>query len=117
MLRFELFERGTHVEARVNGLVSLDAWETMLGGLHVELAKRGDSRLLIDLFGALGYLGEADRRAVGALLATQLAAMKKVAIVVHASKITGVVQVEAQRQGLNLWVLPDRDEAIAWLLA
>lgn len=117
MLRFELFERGTHIEARVDGLVSLNAWETMLSGLHLELARRGSDRLLIDLFGALGYLGEADRRAVGALLARQLAAMKKVAIMVHASKITGVVQVQAQRLGLNLWVLPDRDEAIAWLLA
>jgi hypothetical protein len=117
MLRFELFERGTHIEARVDGLVSLTAWETMLTDLHGEVAKRTGDRLLIDLFGLLGFLGEADRRLVGALLATQLGGMKKVALVIDAHKITGIVQAEAHRLGLDLRLFSDRAEALAWLLA
>src|SRR5438128_11844714 len=113
MLRFELIECGTHIESRVEGLVSLDAWETMLIGLHLELTKHRSDHLLLDLFGLLGYLGESDRRAVGALLAAQLGAMKKVAIAVDAHKITGVVEAEARRLGLELRLFPDRDEALA----
>lgn len=117
MLKFELLERGTHVEARLGGLVSLTAWETVLIELRVELARRNGDLLLLDLFGLLGFLGEAERRAVGALMAAQLGKMKKVAAAIDAHKITGVVQGEAQRLGLDLRMFADRDEALAWLLA
>jgi hypothetical protein len=117
MLNHELIARTTHVEARVTGLVSLHAWETLLVALNRELAAHAHDRLLIDLFGILGFLGEADRRAVGALMASQLAAMRKVAIAIDAHKITGIVQAEAQRLGLNLRLFPDRAEALAWLAA
>jgi hypothetical protein len=116
-MRFELFDRGTYMEARVEGLVSLQAWETMLTSLHRELPTRAGEPLLLDLFGLLGFLGEADRRLVGALLATQLKAMKKVAIAIDAHKITGVVEREARRLGLELRLFPARKEAIAWLIA
>ena len=112
----ELVERDTHIEGRVEGLVSTQAWETLLTGLNRELAARTADRLLLDLFGLLGYLGEADRRAVGALMATQLAAMKKVALVIDAHKISGVVEGEARRLGLDLRLFSDRAVALGWLL-
>lgn len=116
-MRVELAVRDTHIEGRVEGLVSIHAWETMLTDLNRELPAYKRDRLLLDLFGLLGYLGEADRRSVGALLATQLAAMKKVALAIDAYKITGVVEKEARRLGLDLRLFPERQAALAWLLA
>ncbi|HTH80734.1 MAG TPA: hypothetical protein VL593_17305 [Ramlibacter sp.] len=115
-MRVELIDRETHIEGRVEGLVSMHAWETMLTNLNRELGTRTGDRLLLDLFGLLGYLGEADRRAVGALMATQFAGLKKVALVIDAYKISGVVEREARRLGLDLRLFPDRDVALAWLL-
>jgi hypothetical protein len=117
MMKFQLFARGTHIEARVEGIVSAQAWETMLTQLHRELEAHNHDRLLLDLFGLLGFLAEADRRAVGALMAAQLVSMRKVAAAIHAHKITGVVQAEAQRLGLDLQLFPDRQQAIDWLLS
>lgn len=115
-MRFELFEREKHLEARVEGLVSLQAWETMLIQLHRELASRGRDRLLLDLYGLLGFLAEADRRQVGTLMAAQLSKMKRVAAIIDAHKITGVVEAEARRLDLDFRLFPARAEALAWLL-
>jgi hypothetical protein len=116
ILRVELVELDTHIEGRVEGLVSTHAWETMLTNLNRELGTRKPDRLLLDLFGLLGYLGDADRQAVGALMASQLAAMKKVALVIDGYKIRGVVEAEARRLGLDLRLFSDRAAALTWLL-
>ena len=65
----------------------------------------------------MGYLGEPERRAVGALMAKHLARMRKVALVVEARKITGVVKEEATRAGLLLRLFPLMDDAVAWVLS
>jgi hypothetical protein len=115
-LRFELFEHGGYVEARLEGLVSVQDWETTLMQLNGELKAHEGERLLLDLFGLLGFLAEADRRQVGTLMAAQLAKMKRVAAIIHAHKITGVVEAEARRLGLDFRLFPDRAQALVWLL-
>jgi len=105
------------VHARLEGLVSLDAWQqTLLAlGEHAELA-RGD-RLLLDLRGLLGWLGVPERTAVGALMAAHFGRLKKVALVIQKEKITGVVEAEARRLGLDLKLFADFSDAAAWVVS
>jgi len=115
MLQFHFLENEQFVHAQLDGLVSLDAWQQTLSALekHAELA-RGD-RLLLDLRGLLGWLGVPERTAVGTLMAAHFARMKKVALVIQKEKITGVVEAEARRLGLDLKLFADFGEAAAWV--
>jgi hypothetical protein len=98
--------------------VSLEAWATVLENLAVALRESAaPPRLIIDLNGLLGYLGVPERQAVGALMARHFAQMQKVALVVPAQKITNVVHDEAQRNGLNLRLFPESEDAQAWVSA
>lgn len=118
MLRFELSDGERFATARIEGLVSLEAWAAVLENLAAALrARAAPPRLLIDLNGLLGYLGVPERQAVGALMATHFAGMEKVALVVPAFKITNVVHDEAQRNGLNLRLFPHSEDAQAWVCA
>jgi hypothetical protein len=118
MLKFEL-SRGERVAfARLEGLVSVEAWAAVLEDLAQALqASAAPPRLVIDLNGLLGYLGVPERQAVGALMARHFSQMQKVALVVPAYKITNVVHDEAQRNGLNLRLFPRSEDAQAWVSA
>ena len=49
-------------------------------------------------------------------MATHLAQMRKVALVIQAEKITGVVEAEAQRNGLDLRLFSNWDDAMSWVV-
>jgi hypothetical protein len=116
MLHFRLIANDQYSLAHLDGLVSLDAWDVVLQELATALvASPSPPRLLLDMTAVAGYLGVPERTAVGALMARHLSQMQKVAIVVQAHKITGVVYDEAQRNGLNLQLFPDYDDAQAWV--
>jgi hypothetical protein len=116
MLNFKLTEQDGFVLAHLDGLVSLDAWNTVLQALARALpTTAAPARLLIDMRAVLGYLGIPERTAVGALMAKHLARMEKVAVLVEAHKITQVVYDEAQRNGLDLRLFPEYDDAVGWV--
>ncbi|MBE7939525.1 MULTISPECIES: STAS/SEC14 domain-containing protein [Ramlibacter] len=118
MLKFELGTSEGCPTARLEGLVSVEAWASVLEDLDRSLqAHAGPPRLLMDLTPLLGYLGVPERQAVGALMAHHLARMHKVALVVQAHKISNVVHDEAQRQGLDLRLFSSKREALAWIHA
>jgi hypothetical protein len=118
MLNFDLTAQDGFALAQLDGLVSLDCWEAVLQGLARALpATAAPARLVIDMRAVLGYLGIPERTAVGALMAKHLARMEKVAVVVEAHKITQVVYDEAQRNGLNLRLFPEYDDAVAWVIS
>jgi hypothetical protein len=118
MLNFNLTAQDGFALAQLDGLVSLDCWEAVLQGLARALpATAAPARLVIDMRSVLGYLGIPERTAVGALMAKHLARMEKVAVVVEAHKITQVVYDEAQRNGLNLRLFPEYDDAVAWVIS
>lgn len=118
MLNFELRASERYSCVRIAGLVSVDAWASVLTDLENGLQSRtSPRRLLMDLTGLLGYLGVPERQAVGALMARHLAGMQKVALVVQANKITNVVHDEAQRHGLDLRLFADKEDARAWVSA
>jgi hypothetical protein len=116
MLKFELTSREGFTLAKLEGLVSLDAWREALEKLAAAMkATAAPPRLVIDMTGVLGYLGIPERTSVGALMAQHFRDLEKVAIVVQAQKITQVVSSEAQRKGLNLQLFPDYEDAEAWM--
>jgi hypothetical protein len=116
MLSFNLTAQDGFVMAHLDGLVSLEAWDAVLQALaHALPATAGPARLVIDMRAVLGYLGIPERTAVGALMARHLARMEKVAVLVEAHKITQVVYDEARRNGLDLRLFPEYDDAVAWV--
>lgn len=116
MLRFELRAREGFAEARLEGLVSLEAWADVLEELAAALRAGAPApRLIIDVYPIVGFLAVPERRAVAAMMAKHFAHMQKVAIVVQPQKITGVLQDEAQRRGLSLQLFPNRDDAMTWV--
>lgn len=116
MLQYRILPNDDFILAQVGGLVSLPAWEQGLAGLEQAIAGAAPDRLLLDLTGLVGWLGVPERTAVGALMARHFARFRKVAIYIQAHKITGVVQAEAQRNGLDLRLFPSMEAAAAWVV-
>ena len=115
MLQFRLIPNDAFLLIQLEGLVSLDAWQQVLAELESTLAQAQSDRLVLDLRGLLGWLGTPERRSVGAMMATHFARMHKVALVIQAEKITGVVEAEARRLGCDLKLFSNFDEAAAWV--
>lgn len=116
MMNFALTAQEGFALAHLGGLVTLEAWQAVLDKLSAALvATAAPPRLVIDMTAVLGYLGIPERRMVGTLMAQHFSALEKVAIVVQAEKITGVVSGEAQRLGLDLQLFPEHDHAVAWI--
>jgi hypothetical protein len=117
MLQFDLLPQDGFLLVHLAGLVSPEAWEKGMRELQEAIKGAQSDRLVIDLYGLVGWLGEPERRAVGALMATRLAQMKRVALVIHAHKISGVVEEEAQRKGLDLRLFSSHEEAAGWVVS
>lgn len=117
MLRIELSPQGNFLLVHLVGLVSPQAWEQALQDLEHAIEGAQGDRLVMDLRGLVGWLGVPERRVVGTLMARHLARMEKVALVIEAPKISGVVQAQAQQQGLDLRLFPNYDDAVNWALS
>ena len=117
MLHFRVEPQAGYILVRLAGLVSLQAWQQALGELEAALREVPGNRMVLDLMGLLGYLGTFERQSVGALMATHFGKMEKVAVAVHAEKITDVVRSEAHRGGLQLRLFPQLEEAVGWVTA
>lgn len=115
MLQYRILPEDDYLLAQVSGLVSLPAWDQLLAELEQALAGVAPGPLVLDLTGLVGWLGQPERTAVGALMARRLVRMTKVALFIEADKITGVVEAEARRLGLDLRLFPTREAAAAWV--
>ncbi len=100
---------------RLTGLVSIEAWEHALHDIGKLTRPMPQDHLLINLTGLVGWLGVPERTKIGALAATHLAHMKKVAFVIQPEKISGVTEAQANKTGLALRVLSSHDAAVGWL--
>lgn len=117
MLKFSILPHDEVVVAQVGGLVSVPAWERFLHELADALSGRPSDRLVLNLTQLVGWLGVPERTTVGALMATHLRSMKKVALFIQPEKITGVVQAEAERHGLELRLFSEYDAAVSWAVS
>jgi hypothetical protein len=117
MLQFQLQPQDGFVIVYLSGLVSPEGWAQGLP--QVERAVRAGplNRAVLDMGGVVGWLGEPERRVVGALMAIHLSGLEKVAVVVEAQKITGVVEEEATRGGLLLRLFTAQEDAVRWVLS
>lgn len=114
-MQFQLFPKDDFTLAQVNGLVSLAAWEKLLRELGEAAQGARTDRLILDLAGLVGWLGVPERQAVGALMAVHLGRMSKVAGVIQAEKIAGVVEAQARRDGLDLRLFSSYQDAVTWV--
>ena len=117
MLQLSFLSRDDYCLAHLTGLVSVQAWEEGLRDLEHALGDAPSDRLMVDLTGLVGWLGVPERTTVGALMATHLGGMKRVAIYIQAEKIAGVVQAEARRNGLDLRLFSSYNDALSWAVA
>jgi hypothetical protein len=115
MLQFQLQPQDGFVLVPLTGLVTPEAWKNALAEVEAALLGQPADRAVFDLGGLVGWLGEPERRAVGGLMAKHLAPMKRVALVIEARKITGVVEEEATRAGLSLRLFSVMDDAVGWV--
>lgn len=116
-MKLRILPHDDFCQAHIDGLVSSEAWDEVLKELELAIAGASSDRLVVDLSGLVGWLGLPERTAVGTLMATRLARMKKVALVIEAEKISGVVESEAQRNGLDLRLFPSYDDAVGWVVS
>lgn len=117
MLQLRLSPHDDFFHAHLNGLVSVLAWAQGLRDLEVAISGGPQSRLVVDLTGLVGWLGVPERTEVGALMARHLVRMKKVALFIQREKIVGVVEAEARRNGLDLRLFSNDDEAVRWAVS
>ncbi len=117
MLQLRVFPQQGFILAGLSGLVSVDAWSNGLQQLEAALAGEQADRLVLDLTGLVGWLGEHERTQVGAMMAQHLARMKKVAAFIQPEKIAGVVEAQARKGGLDLRLFAGKDEAVGWVLS
>ncbi len=101
----------------LQGLVSVESWASALRELGVAVSDTPRDRLVLNLTGLVGWLGVPERTQVGALMATHLASMEKVALFIQAEKIVGVVEAQARRNGLNLRLFSNFDDAVSWAVS
>jgi hypothetical protein len=116
-MQFALLPQDGFLVVQLAGLVSLEAWEKVLRELEVAISTEQNDLMVGDLSGLVGWLGVPERQAVGGLMATHLARMRKVALVIEARKITGVVEAQAQQDGLNLRLFSSHEDAVEWVLS
>lgn len=116
MLQLRILAQDEFCLAQLSGLVSVESWAQGLRELEGAIGDAPGDRLVVDLTGLLGWLGVPEREAVGALMATHLARMKKVALFIQPEKIAGVVEAQARRNGLDLRMFPSQQAAAAWVV-
>jgi hypothetical protein len=116
-MQYRLLPQDGFWQANVDGLVSIEAWDQMLGQLGSAAVAVQAQRLVIDLTGLVGYLGVPERKIVGALFARHLRAVTRVALFVQKHKIAGVVEAHARANGLDLKIFPSLDRAVSWALS
>jgi hypothetical protein len=117
MLQLRIHPQDGFVLAHLSGLVSVAAWEQGLRELQLATSADFGDRLVVNLTGLVGWLGVPERTMVGALMATHLVGMKKVALYIQPEKIVGVVEAEARRNGLDLRLFSSYDDAVSWAVS
>jgi hypothetical protein len=117
MLQLRFLAQEKYFLAHLAGLVSIEAWEKGLRDLEDAVGAAPGDRLVVDLTGLVGWLGDHERTQVGGLMAAHLGRMKRVALYIQQEKIAGKVQAEARRKGLDLHIFPSYDDAVRWAVA
>jgi hypothetical protein len=112
---FSMAHLGDHVRITLSGGPTLDQFLAFLEMVAVDSAHWSARALLVDLRGVSTLRGFTDQLTMGEAAARQLGHLEKVASLVPEDRVTHNSERVALRAGLNLRVVTDEAEAVAWL--
>jgi hypothetical protein len=116
-MSFDLaIDRTAHfVRVTVTGRPSLGQLLSLVHLLGVESEDWQDEMVLVDLRGVLTPFDHAEQFRIGEEAALSLSHIERIASVVPPERVTRVSEKAAQRNGTNVRVFDDEEQAIAWL--
>ena len=105
-----------YLAVRVAGPYSLREFRGVITAIGEEAQRGGHARALIDATELHGEMPDMDRFESGALAAERLGSLDRVAILMGASqRVNHFLEDVARNRGLDVRVLRDRGEALAWI--
>jgi len=103
------------IRVTVTGRPSLGQLLSLIHLLGVESEDWQDDMVLVDLRGVLTPFDHAEQFRIGEEAALSLSHIDRIASVVPPDRVTRVSEKAAQRNGTNVRVFDDEEQAIAWL--
>jgi len=105
-----------YLAVRIAGPYSLRELQGTIVAIGAEAERGGHARALIDTTGMQGDMPDMDRFENGALAAERLASLDRVAILMgEKQRVNHFFEDVARNRGLEVRVLQDRGEALAWI--
>ena len=99
----------------VTGEPSLEELLSMIHLLGVESGSWQEDKVLVDLRGVATHFSRPEQFRIGEEASLSLSHMERIASLVPPDRVTRVSEKAAQRNGANVRVFDDEDQAIAWL--
>jgi hypothetical protein len=116
-MSFDLaIDRTAHyVRVKITGRPSLGQLLSLIHLLGVESETWNDDKVLVDLRGVVTPFDLPEQFRIGEEAAASLSHMERIASVVPPERVTRVSEKAARRNGTNVRVFDDEQQAIAWL--
>jgi hypothetical protein len=106
-----------YTRVAITGEPTIDQLLSLVHLLGVDSGSWKHDRLLVDLRRVTTQFTQAEQFSIGQEAATSLSHMRKIASVVPADRVTRISEKAARRDGTNVLVFDDENEALAWLKA
>ena len=118
-MEFDLaIDRTAHfIRVKVTGGPTLGQLLSLIHLLGVESETWEDDKVLVDLRGVATPFSRPEQFRIGEEAAASLSHMRRIASVVPPERVTRVSEKAAQRNGTNVRVFDDENQAVAWLTA
>ena len=110
-------QKARYVRVALTGNPSIGQLLSMIHLLGVESETWKQTATLVDLRGVVTEYSQLEQFRIGEEAASSLSHMDKIASVVPAARITRISQRAARRNGTDLCVFGDEEEAVEWLLS
>jgi len=105
-----------YLAVRITGVYSLPELSALIASIGDEAQRGEHARALLDFTALQGEIADMDRFEAGVLAAERLASLDRVVILSNAQRrINHFLEDVACNRGLQLRVLQDRGEALAWI--
>jgi hypothetical protein len=104
-----------YIRVTITGRPSLGQLLSLIHLLGVESETWQDDKVLVDLRGVLTPFDRAEQFRIGEEAAASLSHMERIASVVLPERVTRVSEKAARRNGTNVRVFDEEQQAVAWL--
>jgi hypothetical protein len=106
-----------YIRVRITGGPTIGQLLSLIHLLGVESETWEDDKVLVDLRGVVTPFSHPEQFRIGVEAAASLSHMRRIASVVPRERVTRVSEKAARRNGVNVRVFDDEQQAIAWLAA